>query len=351
MPSTKTGLSESQWRHHRLLATDYGSALYVGLLLTLGCAQATVRYLRLAVGYADPHPDVRTTWEPVAQAVLSGTPLYLGDAIDNKPPLFEYLNVAVALSDAYLANFLLLVGVANACVGVLLWRLAVRDGRPLVGVYAGLVYVVAAPLALGDAVNVRTFSLVFVLAAVLARRASVSGGLVGGAVLISQYALLALPGSCYCRLRSERTGDAIRWVVRSGLVFAGVLTAGFVSVSLIWGPTAFVASIRWSVLSAERYVIEWGPSLWTRSGVWLSMHVATATRLVVVLVLASVGSLSVGRRLRRGTALTGDMRTLCFAALFCVPLVVRSFPTYWLYPLPWFSMLAVDGLVTIHDRL
>ncbi|WP_227377285.1 hypothetical protein [Haladaptatus halobius] len=97
-------------------------------LLGIGCSEALVRYLRILTAQTSPHPDMTTMWRPVAEAVLAGAPPYLTAPVDNKPPLFEYLNLAVAATNRYLVVFLLLVGLANGAVAYLLWRTHAESG-------------------------------------------------------------------------------------------------------------------------------------------------------------------------------------------------------------------------------
>lgn len=316
------------------------------VLFGIGCFEAFVRYLRIRTGQASVHSDVRTTWLPIADETLSGTPPYLTTPVDNKPPLFEYLNVAVGATDQYLGVFLLLVGLANGTVAYLLWRAYAERGRGTAGYAGALLFLVSVPLLSGHAVNVRSFTLVGVLLAVHWKRSVCCGLAVAAAGLLSQYAVFAVPGVVYARLRSTPADDRLRWVGRFVAAAGAVVAAGYLSVYLFWGEPSFAASVRWSVWSAERYVLDWTPSAWNGTETWLALHARTGPRLLHLLVPAALGGVVALRERWRGGASSCllERRAVAFAVLLGIPLLVRPFRTYWLYPLPWLSSLAVFGL-------
>lgn len=321
-------------------------------LFSIGLLEALVRLLRIEFGEMSPHTDVTTTWRPFARETLSGTPLYLADVADNKPPLFEYLNLAISLTDNYLAVFLVVVGLVNGGIAYLLWRTHAERGHHAVGVAVGVVFLSAVPLVRGHAVNVRTFMLAGVLLAVRFRSAIASGVAIAVAGLMSQYAVFALLGIAFDRLRRLPRTQWSGWLSRFALAAGTAVSLCYFSVYLIWGEASLLASIHWSVSSAERYVFDWTPSLWSGTTTWVRLHIEMMGRLAVLLVLGAVGTLYTVR----GSFLDSHQqrlneRAMLFLGVFSVPLFVRPFPTYWLYPLPWLATLSTTGLLAVGQRL
>jgi len=93
---------------------------FVAVLLAAGLFGGLRRLARRSTGAVSLHPDVRLVWYELAHAVASGTPLYTGVAVDNKPPLFELLNVGAYLTGEYVLTLVLLVGLANGLGAVFL---------------------------------------------------------------------------------------------------------------------------------------------------------------------------------------------------------------------------------------
>ena len=355
MPSTKSPVerSASTDEDRRLSSDELTDRVpVVVLLVSIGVFEALVRFLRITVGGASPHTDVTTTWQPFAKATLSGTPLYLADVADNKPPLFEYLNLAVGLTDNYLLVFLVIVGLVNSAIAYLLWRTHAERGSHTLGIVVGLVFLLAVPLVNGHAINVRTFMLAGVLLAVRFRSAAASGVAIAAAGLMSQYAVFALPGVLLDRFRRLPRARWSRWVAGFGLAAGAAVSLCYLSVYLLWGEPSLLASIRWSVGSAERYVFDWTPSLWNGTATWLKLHLPTVGRLSVLIALGVLGA----ARTVRGWSLDDRRRTLneraiLFVGLLSLPLLVRPFRTYWLYPLPWLATLSTPGLFVVGRRL
>lgn len=355
MPSTNSPVeqSSSAKTDQRLTSDELTDRVPVAVaLFSIGLLEAIVRLLRIELGGVSPHSDVTTTWRPFAKETLSGTPLYLADVADNKPPLFEYLNLAISVTDNYLAVFLGVVGLVNGAIAYLLWRTHAERGQHTLGVAVGLVFLSAVPLVRGHAVNVRTFMLAGVLLAIRCRSAITSGVAIAAAGLVSQYAVFALPGIAFDRLRRLPRTRWSGWSSQFAFVAGTTVSLCYLSVYLIWGEASLLASVRWSVNSAERYVFDWTPSLWNGTTTWVRLHTQILGRLAVLLVLGAVGTLYTVR----SSSLDDQQqrlneRAMLFLGLFSVPLFVRPFPTYWLYPLPWLATLSTTGLLAVGQRL
>ena len=66
--------------------------------------QSLIKYVRYRSGNVALISDVTNIWKPLAFEVLSGTKLYAGletATWDNKPPLFEFLNIVIGMTGSY----------------------------------------------------------------------------------------------------------------------------------------------------------------------------------------------------------------------------------------------------------
>lgn len=192
---------------------------------------------------------MRLAWRPLARAVTGGTPLYTTGAMDNKPPLFELLNLLAHLSDGYIVVLTLAVGLANGVAATCIWRAcSVRD-HARVGGLGALVFLWTLPLVNGVAVNVRSFTVAFLLFALVSRHPVVRGVSVGCALCVSQHAVFAAPVVAYDGYRTAGCSSA--WAGRFLAGLSGVVVAAFATVFALWG--------GWWVGREAGCASTWGP--------------------------------------------------------------------------------------------
>jgi hypothetical protein len=333
---------EKWFRTNRSLV--FGSTLF----LTLSTYISFFRYLRISNGLIEKRPDVNTTWLPVAEAIFSGTPLYLGDAIDNKPPLFEYINILVAATDHYLIGFLLLVAVSNASIAVLLWNLHSRRGQASRGFLSGLLFLLLAPLVNGHGINVRSFMLVGVLFALTRTRPTGQGVGLAFAASISQYAVFTIPSIIYSQLKSTSQNSQIFCIGMFFSTFIFFIAVVYSSVWVVWGEDSFWAALYWSVGFAQTYVFEWDPSLWNKPQSWARIHTQVIKNLVVLIALSIVGiGMAVHEFAVKETSWSYGAQELVLLAVFTAPLIIRALPIYWMYVLPWLCSFAALGALGV----
>lgn len=269
----------------------------------------------------EPHFDYVVHYSRVAEAVISGVPLYIGTAIDNKPPLFMFTLVLAHLPPMGYLVSLLLTGLANGLVAVLLMEWRGRD----VGFVAGLLYLSLLPLVMGDVVNVRSFALVGLLGALVAGSWSRRGALVAIGGMFSQYTIL--PALLLFRRSLRSAEDAGRFVLGG----VAVLIVSYGTVLAVWGPQSFLNSLVYSVGVSDDYVRETAVhSPLTNPVYWLgnNLYVAGA--------LAGIGLLAV-------FAVRDDREAGTLAILCSLPVLVRALPYYWVFPLPFVAVLAAEG--------
>ncbi len=323
-------------------------ALVVPGFLLLGILETLNRYFRILSGERQPHIDVRCCWRPLANAVLAGQPIYIRPVVDNKPPLFELLNVAIASTGQYLFVFFVLIGVANAACAVLLWRICADRGATRVGLMAGLLFLTSVPATGGTVINVRSFAIAGILLALWVEHPLARGALVAGAGLFSQHAVFAIPVLAYDRLRYLDRDSGLRWVARFAGGGVAVVVASFALVDVIWGVQSLHGALYWSFGAAEKYTTNpvvpsvigdthrWMEALYR--GIIKHLFLIVPATIVVRLAATERGA----NRVIRSTS--APLVTATFLALsMSVPLLVRAYRAYWLYPLPFLALLASIG--------
>lgn len=345
MPSTfapdGSGAAVPGFVHRRLPASVPAASVFVTFLISAGLFGGLTRLIRLGTDEVALHDDVRLVWFPLARTVADGTPLYTRAATDNKPPLFELVNLGAYLTDHYVLVLLLVVGLTNGLAAAFLWRTCATRGYPRVGALSALVFLWTLQLVDGTAINVRSLTVAGVLFALATRRPETRGVGVACAVLCSQHAVFALPVVAYDGY--VLAGRDRRWLVRFAL--SGVLVVGavYAAVLAVWGVPSLVGALEATVGTAGPYLLEFGPSVWMSTATWGLYTVRMHLRLWVVLALAVWG---LWRALRGVRTREWDLAHLVVATLVAlsVPLVVRPFVTYWIYPLPAISVLAAEGV-------
>lgn len=333
------------------------SVLFATILLLTAVTETAARYLQVQFSAVEIHPDARVVWRPLAEAVLRGNPLYVREAVDNKPPLFEFLNIAVAGTGEYVAVFLLLVGLANGFTAILLWQLLTHHHHNLLGALAACIFLIAAPLVKGHAINVRSFAILGMLLALSCDRAVLRGGLVACATLFSQYSIIIAPVLIYDGFKSSLTHSRRRgyqWMIWFSISAIGVGVGSFGLLYVLWGSESLIAGLYQSFGVAGRYFTVYGPSLWVNTDVWATYTLRAITPLLPILFVATLGAIITIRILylnyNSKTQIQQtqiEIQALGLALLFGSLIFVRPLPTYWMYSLPWIAALAAVGI----DRL
>jgi hypothetical protein len=317
-------------------------AVFALLLTNAGLFIGVARLLRLEAGRASVHPDVRLVWRPLARAVAGGTALYTPGATDNKPPLFELLNLLAYLTDHYLVVLTLAVGLANGVAATCLWRACAVRGRVRIGGLGALLFLWTLPLVNGAAINVRSFTVALLLFGLVSRHPLVRGFAVGCALCVSQHAAFVVPVVAYDGYRCA--GRSLAWVGRFLGALAGAVLAAFGTVLAVWGGASLAGAVHATVGSAGPYLLAYGPSVWISTATWTLITLRMHLRLWVVLAFAVWGGWLTWRRATRASGWGPAHLLLSLLVALSLPLVVRPFVTYWLYPLPVASVLAAAGV-------
>ncbi|WP_233274781.1 hypothetical protein [Haladaptatus cibarius] len=324
------------------------STFIVPAFVLLGVLETMNRYMRIQAGAQQPHVDVRCCWRPLAEAVLAGKPIYVRPAVDNKPPLFELLNIAVAATGQYLLVFFVLVGFANAAIAILLWRICAQRDASRVGMVAGLLFLTSVPAAGGTVVNVRSFAIAGILLSLSVHHPVARGATIAAAGLFSQHAVFAIPALAYDRLRKLDRDSGIRWLASFSIAGIGVVAVTFALVYAVWGQASFNGAIYWSFGAAEKYTTNpVVPSLIGDTSRWMNALYREALKHLVLIVPATiVAQLALSTRDAERPALSTNapiLTTALLALSMTAPLFVRAYRAYWLYPLPFLALLASVG--------
>jgi hypothetical protein len=317
-------------------------AVFSLLFVNAGLFAGVARLLRLRAGRATIHLDVRLAWRPLARVVAGGTPLYTPGAMDNKPPLFELLNLLAYLSESYLVVLTLAVGLATGVAATCLWRACAVRGYPRIGGLGALLFCWTLPLVNGAAINVRSFAVAGLLFALVSRHPLARGLGVGCALCVSQHAVFAAPVVAYDGYRlADRS---LAWVGRFLIGVTAVVLGAFGTVFVVWGTPSLLGAVHASVGTAGPYLLAYGPPVWVSTATWTLATVRIHLRLWGLLAFALWGGWLVGRVVTRDPRWTPAHLLLALVVSPSVPLVVRPFVTYWLYPLPAVSVLAAVGI-------
>lgn len=314
------------------------------VISVLAFVQALFHYLRAIIGRPDLFYDAAEVWQPAAEAVLNGEALYVGAAADNKPPMFEFLNVLVGATGEYILVFHVLVGLANAVTATLIYRWLARDGHATAGILAALLFISTLPVINGTIINVRSFALVFLFGALLVRGPVRRGVLIAIAALFSQFAVFAIPVLIYESVRNPATNS---WQWSGRFLAAGLVTAvtAYAIVGLVWGGESLTNAIQMS-LFVGNYVTEKAPlSLWLQPVESAQALGEVSIRIGYVLLPAAVMCVFMLLKRLRST----DTPTLAafLSISFLATFLVKVHPYYWMFPIAFLAPLAALLIVRV----
>lgn len=341
------GESASNDRVAKLLAQPYrtGFAVVLGII---GLLEIIVPIGFVVIDGRPIQVNTRNVWLPLAEAVFSGGDLYLSQW-DNKPPLFQFINLAVYATGAYKLVFFIIIGLANGATAVLIWKLCQRHGFDVIGAIAALLFLATAP-ATANALQIdpRQFANVCLLLALLASSSVRAGALVAAAGLLSQFSVLTIPLVIWTHVRARP--DRVAWTARFAIAGLTVVAIAFAIVLAVWGSEAAATGFEYSFFSASDYVqryVDQGIGLFGDPIGWTFYQFAAVVDNLLLVGLAAIGACMTvtatqTNRVRLGTV------ALAGAGLLLLPRLIRSGPIYLLPPLPFLSILATFGMQEAH---
>lgn len=233
-------------------AHPYVTAIIISVAVLLTARQA---HIILTTGETIAG-NVRHIWYPFARHVLGGGVPYVG-FWDNKPPVFQLVNVIAATTGslpAYIMVFYLLIGLANGVTAVGLWELTSRYQHRTVGLLAAILYVLLIP-EVGYQIDPRQLANALVLVAFLVPSPVTAGVATALAGLTTQYAVLLIPAIALFHL-ARRDGDRqtiIHWLIIYAGTGLAVVGAVFAVIGLLWGPAAALGGFEMTFLRVGNY--------------------------------------------------------------------------------------------------
>jgi hypothetical protein len=329
---------------HFMKKPSYLDRFLPTIFILLAISQTILRYFRIQFGSAIMDPDPRNAWIEVSQAVLSGTPLYIGEAAHGKPPLFQFINIIVSATGKYSIVFLILIGLVNGLSAILIWRLGRKYNREIIGIVAAVLFIGFLPVVNGTNINNKSLSIVFVLAAMNSPKAVIRGGALACAGLISRYAIFAIPVVAWDQVRDFEWQTLIRWLAIYVITGLGTLVLLFGLVGLIWGVSSVEAGLEFFFIGGGNFAQ--GQSNQSPLGslpVWGGMILYAMSILIPLLVFLSVELPSNTISVIKGNWGMEEFATILLFTL-SLPLLIRSYYKYWVLPLPFISILAASGI-------
>jgi hypothetical protein len=293
--------------------------------------------------------DFVRVWRPIGKRLHDGARLYLDGTGDNKPPLFELLNFALAGTPFHGLFFILLIGVANGLVAVLLWLFISNNYNGWYGLTAAGLWLLTLTHVSGLHINARSFGLAWALTALYINDHFKRGAIVGVAGLFYQYFIFLIPVLLWDSLREE----SLMRQVKSTFIFGSgglvVLTMVFGIIGVVWGSQASLAGLYWSYgiplnITPEGYATSPGgyvsrPWILTNTVLWGGYLLDYGSLLLPVLAVAALRIFRLSKQ-RQWSILMWS----CLVLL--IPLLIRSREGYWLLPLPFIIILAIEELAT-----
>jgi len=303
--------------------------------------------------------DASNVWIPLAQNVLDGATLYLDPtAVDNKPPLWEYVIILGSHFNAAIFAMFATVAVGNILIIYGAYRLSSRiTERPWISIVAAVVTML---ILFKTGVGIQNKSLPAGLAimSLVSRKPGRSGILYGLAIMFAQQTILGFPALLY---QEWNRSSSTRSLLRSILGVCSVIIVSFLSVGIFFGIKAIPASIYWTFGSALEYVVGTpypdsalvsfidsgiitGPAQWTQN----MRKVVTP---LLYPIICSAGGLYV--YLAGFLTLSHNGRqtakvVLLFTGLLSLIFIIASWPHYWNLiagPMGIASSLFVFGIV------
>lgn len=322
-----------------------------GTLVGIATLWQAIRYVRVTSGSSQMAVDAMIRWQPLAAAVLSGTPLYTGRATDNKPPLWQFQQVFAEWTGQYFTVNIVIIGLSNIAVALLIWHvLRTRTDSSVGGFFPALLYLFAVPM-LATAIGNKNTAVLFVLMAVFLSPPLVAGVAFGIGGLFAQQAVLATPVIAWfiVRRHSEHRFRALAEFVAGG---AATVLVAYGLVAILWGPQS---AIRGFELASGLAGPHAGEKTYFLSGFgsdqallvdpsgWLTAMYATVHNVYFLVVPALVGAWWVLRQRLATGGSSVEFRFLAVGALLSLSLLIRGFRNYWVLFLPSLGVMAAVG--------
>jgi len=315
-----------------------------GVFVALGVMVMLAQYSFIYFGVQDItqfRVDARTVWRPLAREVLyEGQPLFGPDQFENKPPLWQFLNLGVEYAGPYYLLFYALTGVAHGVAAFGLFAWARRYGEARLGALAALLFLASVHAGFMARIDPRPYAAALVFVALLSSRATVAGASLAAATTMIQYAFFAVPVVIWRAVRDSSRREVAWWVAKFGAAGVAVAVVVFGAVGVVWGTTALEYAIRYTVFMTADYTTT--HSIFIVPVKLVGGHAAWTTELFAIVIPASLAVATLLADGRDWRSARGESALL--AGSLMLPFLIRGHGMYWYSPLPFLALLAAFGL-------
>jgi hypothetical protein len=323
----------------------------VTLAVAFVCFQQAFRYGFVQFSDGELGGDTVGTWLPLAEAVHAGGTLYQVAPLDNKPPVFQFLNLIAYSTGHYHLAWMVILAALNAIAIVALYRLARRHASPEVAAVTLGLFLATIPVTDATIINPRQLATAGILVALVIRRPVPSGVALAVGGLSSQYAGFALPVLAYYGVRVA--GWDRRDLVVAGFTGLATVVAAYGTVAAIWSVGAAVDGIRLTILIAPGHVlgmetVPFGTDGSNVSPVLSPFSWAGAIAMVLTRTVYLAPALLAAWRVR-DPPMTARKLGVVGATFLLLPLGVRAAFNYWHLAMPFLSLLAALGYADVFD--
>jgi len=313
------------------------------------CFQQAFRYGFVQLSDGQLGGDTVGTWLPLAKAVHGGGTLYQVAPLDNKPPVFQFLNLAAYATGHYHLAWMVIVAVLNAIAVVALYKLVRRHAPGRVAAVTVGLFLATIPVSDATLINPRSLATAGILVALLVRRPVPSGIAIAVGGLSSQYVVFGVPVLVYYGVRVA--GWDRRDLVAGGVAGLITVVAAYASVAAIWSVEAAIDGVRLSVLVAPGHAlalesVRFGTDGRNVSPLLSPLSWAGAIAMVLTRTVYLTPALVAAWRVPDPPEPARRLGTVG-AVFLLLPLAVRSAFNYWHLAMPFLSLLAALGYADV----
>lgn len=205
------------------------------------------------VRFGDASPDQDMfVWRSIGNAVIQNdVPLYIGMAWDNKPPLFELLNLLFTLSGEYYISFLFAVALSNGLSACIIYKISSRINGPGTGILAALLFFSLLPALNGVNTTPRPFAVTALLLSIYISSPIQRGVAIGiSGLFIQVTGTAAIPLGLVGMANNQKS----RYYISAYLLSIAITIAiGYSLVGVLWSTNSLVAAINHSIVGAVEY--------------------------------------------------------------------------------------------------
>jgi hypothetical protein len=232
---------------------------------------------------------------------------------------------------------------------VLLWWFISNNYNGWYGLTAAGLWLLTLTHVSGLHINARSLGLAWALTALYINDYFKRGAIVGVAGLFYQYFIFLIPILLWDSLRKKSLMRQVKstFIFGSGGLIVLIMVFGIIGV--VWGSQASLAGLYWSYgiplnITPEGYATSPGgyvsrPWILTNTVLWGGYLLDYGSLLLPVLAVAALRIFRLSKQ-RQWSILMWS----CLVLL--IPLLIRSREGYWLLPLPFIIILAIEELAT-----